>query len=96
MENKKGKLHAGMFKGLILVAILATIFFAMAPSLVHTVALGQYTLLTELTNTTLYGATGGSVATTVRSNVGALWIVGALVFIISVIGGFFAVKGRRR
>lgn len=87
------KVSANSIKGLIVVVVMATIFFSMAPALVHTFGLGVGDFLTELTNTTVYGTGPGAIATILNNNWGYFLIVGALVLVIGLATGIF--KGRR-
>lgn len=87
------KLSAGSIKALIIVVVMATVFFSMAPALIHTFGGGVNDFLDELENTTLYGTGPAGIATILQNNWGYFLVVGALVLVVGLTSGIF--KGRR-
>lgn len=89
------KITTGSLKGLIVVVIMGTLFFSMAPSLVYTLSQGIAEFLTMISgNTTLYGSGPASIASIVASNWGYFLVVGALLLVISVASGIFSPKSK--
>lgn len=89
------KITAGSLKGLIVVVVLGTLFFSMAPTLVYTLSNGVSQFLTMISgNTTLYGTGPASIAGIVEDNWGYFLVVGALLLVIGVTSSLF--KGGRR
>lgn len=93
--DKKAKVGSGSIKNLLVVVVMATLFFAMAPSLVYTMSTGVADFLGSISgNSTLYGSAPSSIATILANNWGMFLIVGVLGLIISVVGGLFYLRRR--
>lgn len=88
------KINASSIKMLLIVVVMGTLFFSMAPSLVHTFSVGVDTFLDELGNTTLYGSGPAAIAGVIQDNWGYFLAVGALTLILTLVGGIFVMKKR--
>lgn len=80
---------------LIIVVVMATLFFSMAPSLVHTMSTGVSDFLGSISgNTTLYGSGPSSIATVVNNNWGYFLVIGVLTLVIGIASSLFYLKRR--
>ena len=89
------KITSESIKGMIIVVVMAVIFFSMAPSLLHTFGLGVGSLLTEVQNSSVYGTGPASLGSVLENNWGYFLLVGILILIISLSSGLFKTGGRR-
>lgn len=84
------KFGPNALKGVLIVTIMATLFFSMLPSLLYTMSTGiDDTLEAIQLNTTLYGTGPAGIAGTVQANWGYFIVVGVLLLVIGVVSGVF-------
>lgn len=84
------KISAGAIKGLLIVVVMGSMFFAMAPSLIYTLSTGIASLLGAVEgNSTLYGSGPSAIAGILADNWGYFLVVGILTLVIGVSSGIF-------
>ena len=95
--EKKANVSTGKITGLIVGIVLMVVLFSVAQSVIPTGATAFYNLMhTGLSNTTVLGTGAVSLATSMPGWVGYFWVLGPFTLVITLILGFFALKGRRR